>query len=59
MGILSTAQAARRLGVSVATLNRWAAAGLVPVAGQGDGRTGPRFYDEADLDALVAERQAS
>lgn len=53
--LIGTAAAARRLGVSVATVNRWAATGVLPTAAKGDGRTGARMYRSSDVDAL-AER---
>ena len=49
--LVSTSEAARRLGISVATLNRWAKNGAIPVAVQAPGRTGVRLYDEAVIDA--------
>ena len=49
--LVSTSEAARRLGISVATLNRWAKNGTIPVAVQAPGRTGTRLYDEATIDA--------
>lgn len=49
--LLTTAEAAERLGVSVTTLNRWANTGAIEVAVQAPGRTGTRLYDEAVIDA--------
>lgn len=49
--LLTTAEAAERLGVSIATLNRWAKNGAIKVAVQAPGRTGTRLYDEAVIDA--------
>ena len=49
--LVSTSEAARRLGISVATLNRWAKNGAIPVAVQAPGRTGVRLYDEGEIAA--------
>ena len=49
--LLTTAEAAQRLGISITTLNRWANNGTIPVAVQAPGRTGTRLYDEAVIDA--------
>lgn len=52
---MSTAEAAKALGVSVATLNRWAASGKLPVAHKvGTGRTGAHLYLREDVEALAA-----
>lgn len=55
MNLMSTAEAAERLGISVATLNRWAKNGRVPVAVQAPGRTGTRMFDSAVIEALAGE----
>jgi len=55
MDLITTTEAAERLGISVATLNRWAASGRIPVAVQAPGRTGTRMYDPAAIAALVPE----
>ena len=49
--LVSTSEAARRLGISVSTLNRWAKNGAIPVAVQAPGRTGVRLYDEDEIAA--------
>ena len=49
--LLTTAEAAQRLGVSIATLNRWANNGTIRVAVQAPGRTGVRLYDEDEISA--------
>ena len=56
--LVSTAEAADRLGISVATLNRWASNGKVPVAVQAPGKTGTRLYDADAIEALAAESVA-
>ena len=58
MDLMSTAEAADRLGISVATLNRWANSGKVPVAVQAPGKTGTRLYDADVIDRLAAETAA-
>lgn len=52
--LIPTATAARLLGVTVDTLNRWARAGKIAPAVQGDGLTGARFYVRAEIEALAA-----
>ena len=49
--LLTTAEAAQRLGISVTTLNRWAKSGAIRVAVQAPGRTGVRLYDEDEIAA--------
>ena len=49
--LLTTAEAAERLGVSITTLNRWAKNGAIKVAVQAPGRTGTRLYDEDEIAA--------
>lgn len=43
--LLTTAEVAQRFGVHVATVNRWAAAGKLPVALRLPGKRGDRLYD--------------
>jgi excisionase family DNA binding protein len=50
---LTTAEAARRVGVSVATLKRWAEAGLLPCTRTGGGH---RRFSAAAVDLLVARQ---
>jgi len=54
--LIGSAQAAKVLGVSRATLNRWAVAGHVPTVIEMDGATGARLFDADVIDALAAER---
>ena len=56
--IVSTTQAAEILGVTVATVNRWAASGQLNVAFHGAGRTSPRFFWRADIEQRLADVQA-
>lgn len=51
--VLTTKDAASLAGVSVATLNRWAAAGRIEPVIVGNGPTGARFFARADVEALL------
>ena len=42
--LLTTAQVAAQLGVTVATVNRWVNAGTLPVAFQAHGIRGARYF---------------
>lgn len=52
--LLTTAEVAALLGTSVATVNRWAAAGKLPVAHSLPGIRGARLFDRSDVEALRA-----
>ena len=54
--LMTTAQVAARLGVTVTTVNRWAADGTLPVARKLPGRTGANLYAPADVEALVTRK---
>lgn len=56
---LSTAQVAELLGVSVATVNRWAVAGRLVPAIQVPGHNGARLYLADDVEAFAKERGAA
>lgn len=56
--LLSTAQVAEILGTTVATVNRWVAAGKLPIAQQLPGRTGVRLYIPRDVEAFAKQRNA-
>ena len=58
MDLISTAEAARRLGITVSTLNRRATSGSIPVAVQVPGETGARLYDAAVIDQLATDPAA-
>ena len=58
MDLISTAEAARRLGITVSALNRRAASGSIPVAVQVPGATGARLYDAAVIDHLATDPAA-
>ena len=53
--LLTTMQAAERVGVSVPTINRWARQGRIAPVFKAPGLRGARLYDPADIDALAAE----
>lgn len=53
--IVSTAEAAEILDVTVATVNRWAADGRLPTARRLAGTTGARLYLRSVVEGLAAE----
>jgi len=56
--LLTTAQAADVIGVSVATVHRMAETGELPVALKADGLRGPKFYRVEDVLPLAERRKA-
>lgn len=53
--LIPTSEAARILGTTVSTVNRWVAAGkLVPVL-MGPGRTGVRLFDRQAIEDLAVD----
>lgn len=56
--LIATAQAAEIHGVDVATINRWARTGRLPVAIKIPGKTGANLYRRADVEALLPESAA-
>lgn len=52
---LTTAEVAAVLGRPIATVNRWARTGRLPVAGKLPGRTGANLYRRADVEQLLNE----
>lgn len=52
---LTTSQVAERLGLNVATINRWVRVGRLTPAMQYPGQRGARLFHAADIDALAAE----
>lgn len=54
--LVSTADAAAVLGVSVATLNQWAVNGRIRTAVKTPGIRGARLFAEDDVMALAASR---
>jgi len=55
--LLSTAEAARALGVTVATVNRWAAAGVLTPQHKLPGSTGARLFSRPDVEAFADSRK--
>ena len=55
---LPTATVAARLKVSERTVNRWANEGILPIAFQGPGTTGARFFRAEDVRRLAEDRIA-
>lgn len=50
--LLTTAQAADRLDVTVSTISRWVAAGKLVPALRGYGTRGPMWFRAVDIDAI-------
>ena len=59
VNLLSTKAAAKQLGISVRTLNRWAESGKIVPAYKGEGKRGGYLYEPAAVEAVTAERVAS
>ena len=57
--LIGSNEAAAILSINRATLNRWAAAGRVPIAIDMDGLTGAKLYERADIEALAKIRAAA
>lgn len=53
--VLTTAEAAKLLGVTVTTLNRWVNSGRIRALFEGPGTHGARFYDRADIETAAQE----
>ena len=56
--LLTTAQVAEMTGLSVATVNRRADKGEIPVAAKAPGKRGARLFRREDVEALASERAA-
>lgn len=56
--LLTTAQVAELTGLSVATVNRRADKGEIPVAAKAPGKRGARLFRRADVESLAKERAA-
>lgn len=54
--LLTTAQAAERLGVDVRTIHRWVKRGSVAPALKATGLRGPLFFTHDDIERLAQER---
>jgi hypothetical protein len=57
--IITTAQAARMLGRSVATVNRMVALGQIQPAKKLPGKTGAYLFEAREIERLVSDRAAS
>jgi len=53
--LLTTSQVAKRVGRTVATVNRWAAEGRLKPALKLPGDTGAYLFHRADVDTLLSE----
>lgn len=53
--LITTAEAAERLGKSVPTINRWARNGLIQPVHKLPGIRGPYLFDPEDVEALLKE----
>ena len=56
--VIPTADVARRLKLSRATVNRWAANGTLPTLGKFPGPRGPYVFDAAAIERVATERVA-
>lgn len=52
--LIGASEAAKQLGVSRSTVNRWAQTGKLKPALKGDGRTGTNFFRVLDVERLLA-----
>ena len=59
MDLLSTKAAAKQLGISVRTLNRWAESGKIVPAYKGEGKRGGYLYEPAAVERVAAEAGAA
>lgn len=55
--LLTTAQTARRLKVSVKTIHRWATDGTLPAAQKLEGERGDWLFDRAAVEAAARSRR--
>lgn len=56
--LLTTAEVAAIKGKTVATINRWAAEGKLPVAQKLPGATGANLFRRSDVEALLSKGAA-
>jgi len=54
--LTSSKEVAERAGVDVSTVAKWVRAGKLTPVYEGDGLTGVRLFDPADVDAFIAGR---
>lgn len=57
--LLTTVQVAEMTGWSIATVNRKAADGHLPVAAKAPGKRGARLFDLADVKAAIKSERAA
>lgn len=55
LDLLTAAQVAERKGVAVSTVAKWARSGKLRTAWQAHGKTGARYFDPSDVDAIVVD----
>lgn len=55
--VLTTAEVAEQTGWSVATINRWADSGVLPVAVKAPGLRGARMFRQSDVDKIGTKFQ--
>jgi excisionase family DNA binding protein len=53
--LLSTKQAAERMGVSVSTISRLVASRKLTPALRLEGKTGPMFFNQEDVESAITE----
>lgn len=59
INLMTAAEVAERLGVSIKTVARMANAGTLPTAVKAPGLRGARLFDPNDVEAVAAERGAA
>lgn len=57
--VLTTAEVAAQTGWSVATINRWADSGVLPVAVKAPGLRGARMFRQSDVDKIEPRERRS
>lgn len=57
--LISAREVARRLGVDVSTVAKWARTGKLRPAYEGDGLRGVRLFRPEDVDAFASQARAS
>lgn len=57
--LLTTAEVANLLKRPIATVNRWAAEGKLPIFHRNPGRTGANIYRREDVERFAAARSAA
>lgn len=58
LDLIGSAEAAKILEVDRSTFLRWAAAGKITPAVAGNGRTGEKFFNRSDVEALASNTNA-